>query len=54
MTQTTSQLEPGEAVVHPKLRELLEEGKLDWTDPRQREAYLKAWIKGVFRQEKNS
>jgi hypothetical protein len=30
----------------PRLLELLERDELDWSDPRQREAYLKAWVRG--------
>jgi hypothetical protein len=33
--------------VNPRLRELLEKDQLDWDDPRHREAYLRAWVKGA-------
>ena len=32
--------------VNPRLLDLLERDELDWDDPRQREAYLRAWVKG--------
>jgi hypothetical protein len=32
--------------VNPRLLELLERDELDWSDPRQREAYLRAWVNG--------
>jgi ATP-dependent helicase YprA (DUF1998 family) len=32
--------------VNPRLLDLLESGKLDWDNPRHREAYLRAWVKG--------
>lgn len=44
MTQTTSRLSAGSTFLNPRLRELLEEGALDWEDPRHREAYLKYWL----------
>jgi len=30
----------------PALLRLLERGELDWDNPRHREAYLRAWVKG--------
>ena len=32
--------------VNPGLRELLETGAFNWENPRHREAYLRAWVKG--------
>ena len=38
--------------VSERLRALLESGELDWDNPRQREAYLKAWAAGAFSPSK--
>ena len=51
MTQTTSRLNTGSAFLNPRLRKLLEEGELDWDDPRHREAYLKYWLSLPLPQE---
>ena len=34
----------GSSVVNRKLRELVENDELDMEDPRQRDAYLRAWV----------
>lgn len=41
----------GAVTVHPELARLLESGEFDWDDLRQREAYLRAWLGGAFRQQ---
>ena len=47
MTQTVSQTGSGStAPVNPRLLELLGSGEFDWDNPRHREAYLRAWVKG--------
>ena len=48
MTQTVTRTASGNTPSPPpqKLQELLEAGRLDWDDPRHREAYLRAWVNG--------
>lgn len=53
MTQTTSRLSTGNTSLNPRLRELLEQGGLDWDDPRHREAYLKFWLSQPLPQEED-
>ena len=53
MTQTTSRWKSGSAFLNPRLRKLLEEGGLDWDDPRHREAYLKYWLCRPCRRKRN-
>jgi len=53
VTQTTSLLNSAGSSLHPKLRELLESGKFDWDDLRQREMYLKYWISRPIKQEED-
>ena len=38
-------------MLNPRLLELLESGELDWDDPRHREAYLRAWVRGDVKEE---
>ena len=51
MTQTTSRTGSGSTTLNPRLAELLENGELDWDDPRHREVYLKYWLNRPVRQE---
>ena len=53
MTQTTSRPSTGNTSLNPRLRELLEQGGLDWDDPRHREAYLKFWLSQPLAQEED-
>ena len=39
--------------MNPRLAELLENGELDWDNPRHREAYLRHWLNRPFRQEED-
>lgn len=39
---------------NPRLRELLDSGRFDWDDIRQRIAYLKAWVNMPRNQEEKS
>ena len=47
MTETASRWKSGNTALNPKLLALLERGDLDWDNPRHREAYLRAWVKGA-------
>ncbi len=53
MTQTTSRMNSGNTILHPKLKKLLDEDELEWDDPRQREAYLKYWLSQPLTQEES-
>ena len=37
--------------VNQRLLDLLERDGLDWDNPRHREAYLRAWVKGELKEE---
>ena len=39
--------------MNPRLAELLENGELNWDDPRHRETYLKYWLNRPVRQEED-
>ena len=54
MTQTTSRLNSGNTILPPRLGELLEEDKLDWDDPRHREAYLRYWLHRPLAQQEEA
>ena len=51
MTRTESPASSGNTALNPRLAALLESGELDWDNPRHREAYLRAWIKGDLKEE---
>lgn len=51
MTQTTSRPSSGNTRLNPKLKELLENGRFDWDEPRHREAFLKYWIHRPLKQQ---
>ena len=53
MTQTTSRTGSGNTTLNPRLAELLENGELNWDDPRHRETYLKYWLNRPVRQEED-
>lgn len=40
--------------VNQRLLDLLDSADFDWDNERHREAYLKAWVQGVFRREPES
>jgi len=46
VTQAMSRSGTGSTPLNPRLARLLRDGELDWDNPRHREAYLKAWVKG--------
>jgi hypothetical protein len=45
VTQTATQRDSGSTAPAPLLA-LIDSGQLDWDNPRHREAYLRAWVKG--------
>ena len=38
-------------MVNEKLRKLLEDDELDWDNPRHRDMYFRAWVKGELPEE---
>ncbi len=53
MTQTTSRLNSGNTILHPRLQKLLDQDELDWDNPRHREMYLKYWLSQPLAQEES-
>ena len=54
MTQTVSRTDSGSTSCNPRLLDLIESGELDWDNPRHREAYLRAWVKGEVSRKAES
>ena len=54
MTQTENQMNSVLITYNPRLRELLEDGKLDWDNHHHRIAVLRAWVNRPIKQKEES